>query len=325
MLAGLLPTWRGKGWRRVALLPALLLVGGLTYMANFRMAADHMFLQPKALRMASVEGNEVALDRLVVGIDINGDARAYPIQFIGYHHQVRDTVGGEEVLISYCTVCRTARVFSPKVDGASETFRLVGMDHYNAMLEDKRTGSWWRQANGEAIVGKLKGRTLTEIPSVQVSLAEWLREHSDSRVMQADSASLARYSQGYGYESGTSRSALTGTDTGSWNEKSWVVGVTVDSSRKAFDWKRLRRERVVNDFVGPAPVVVVLRDDDKSFYAFVRPDSATRFTLRGDSLVAGPMAFSLQGRGATSSLMRAKASQEFWHSWRTFQPASERY
>jgi hypothetical protein len=238
---------------------------------------------------------------------------------------VRDTVGGEDVLISYCTVCRTARVFSPKIDGVAENFRLVGMDHYNAMLEDRRTGSWWRQANGEAIVGPLKGRTLQEFPSVQVALAEWLRQHPDSRVMQADSAFLDQYAQGYGYENGTSRSSLTGTDTGSWNDKSWVVGVTVDSSRKAFDWNRLRRERVVNDFVGRTPVVVALLDDDKSFYAFVRPDSMLRFALRGDSLVAGDVAFTVLGHGATGSLVRAKASQEFWHSWRTFQPATERY
>jgi hypothetical protein len=40
-------------------------------------------------------------------------------------------------MITYCTVCRTGRVFSPDVDGKPETFRLVGMDHFNAMFEDE--------------------------------------------------------------------------------------------------------------------------------------------------------------------------------------------
>lgn len=180
--------WRTGGWSQFALVFLLAVTGGIAYVANFQMAADHMFRQPRTLRMVPTASNEVALDRLVVGIEINGDARAYPIQYIGYHHQVRDTVGGEDVLVSYCTVCRTARVFSPKIDGVAETFRLVGMDHYHAMLEDRRTGSWWRQANGEAVVGALKGRSLTEFPSVQVTLAEWLHQHAESRVMQADSA-----------------------------------------------------------------------------------------------------------------------------------------
>jgi hypothetical protein len=51
----------------------------VAYVANFRMAADHMFLQPNTLRTVPVASSDVALDRLVVGIDINGDARAYPI------------------------------------------------------------------------------------------------------------------------------------------------------------------------------------------------------------------------------------------------------
>ena len=81
--------------------------------------------------------------RLVVGVEIDGDARAYPVQFIGYHHQVRDTVHGAPVIVSFCTVCRTGRVFRPVVDGHPESFRLVGMDHFNAMFEDSTTGSWW--------------------------------------------------------------------------------------------------------------------------------------------------------------------------------------
>ncbi|MFX5562960.1 DUF3179 domain-containing (seleno)protein, partial [Acinetobacter baumannii] len=64
---------------------------------------------------------------------------AYPIQFIGYHHQVVDTVGGEPIIATYCTVCRTGRIFSSTVDGVPEKFRLVGMDHFNAMFEDART------------------------------------------------------------------------------------------------------------------------------------------------------------------------------------------
>ena len=73
-------------------------------------------------------------------------------------------------MVSYCTVCRTGRVFAPVIAGRPATFRLVGMDHFNAMLEDQATGSWWRQANGEAITGQLKGTRLPELPSVQLTL-----------------------------------------------------------------------------------------------------------------------------------------------------------
>ena len=301
------------------------MVAAIVYVVNFRMAADRIFLPPTELIMQPAERNTVATDRLVVGVEVNGSARAYPLQFIGYHHQVRDKVGGREVLVSYCTVCRTGRVFSPLVNGRAETFRLVGMDHFNAMFEDQTTGSWWRQANGEAIRGPLTGMLLAEVPSRQTMLEQWLDLHPQSLIMQGDPAAADEYAEDYAFERGTSRKKLTGTDTLSWRDKSWVVGVSAAGRSKAYDWNRLRRERIVNDQVGGVPIVLALASDNASYFAFERPDAETRFHLRNDSLVAGARAYGLTGRGEMGALSRVNASQEFWHSWRTFQPATDRY
>ena len=325
IVAGAPALWRGGGRARWGVPAALAVAAAVTYAVNFRMAADHMFLQPTTLALEPASRNKVALDRLVVGIVIGEEARAYPLQFIGYHHQVRDTVAGAHVLVSYCTVCRTGRVFIPEVAGRLEEFRLVGMDQFNAMFEDRTTRSWWRQANGEAVAGALKGAALPEIPSVQVTLAQWLALNPQSLVMQGDPAFADEYAKDYAYERGTSRKRLTGTDTLSWRDKSWVVGVSANGRSKAYDWNRLERERVVNDAVGGTPIVLVLGSDSASYFAFERPDSATRFTLRGDSLVSASAAYALNGRGASGVLKAIVASQEFWHSWRTFQPETERY
>jgi hypothetical protein len=322
--AGVLGAWRARRGRW-AVPAALLAVGAVAYVANARMAADRIFLAPATLDLQPAARNVVDSTRLVVGIEVDGVARAYPLQLIGYHHQVRDTVAGRPVLVTYCTVCRTGRVFDPRVAGRVETFRLVGMDHFNAMLEDGSTGSWWRQANGEALVGPRRGRRLAEIPSRQVTLAAWLAEHPRSLVMQPDPAFADRYPEDDDYETGASRRRLTGTDTVSWRDKAWVVGVTVGGESRAYDWNHLRRTRVVNDVLGGTPLVIVLAADGASFHAFERPDAATTFALRGDSLVAPGAAFALDGRGAAGALRRLQASQEFWHSWRTFQPATDRY
>ena len=198
----------------------MLAVCAITYLFNFVLSADAMFRQPTVVAMATPVMNRVALDRLVVGLEVNGDARAYPLQFIGYHHYVSDSVGGRRVLVTYCTVCRSGRVFDPLVNGALEHFRLVGMDQFNAMLEDRTTGSWWRQANGEAVAGPLKGRVLTELPSRQVTLRRWLALFPASWIMQGDPTFTAEYAQDYAFERGTSRSRLTGTDPRSWEDKS---------------------------------------------------------------------------------------------------------
>lgn len=322
---GLAAAWRGRWWRRAFVPLAAALVAAIAYATNVAMSADHIFLAPRTLVMAPPERNHVAPNRLVVGVTLGGEARAYPVQFIAYHHQVRDTVGGTPVLVSFCTVCRTGRVFSPIVDGRVESFRLVGMDHFNAMFEDATTGSWWRQATGEAVAGPAAGKALVELPSVQVTLAQWLAQHPRSLVMQADPSMVAEYVESTDYETGASQSALTGTDTASWHDKSWVVGIASGGASTAYDWNRLRRERVINDVVGGTPIVLVLARDDASFYAFARPDAATRFTLRGDSLVSPLGTYTLDGRGATDSLRAVQASQEFWHSWRTFHPGTTTY
>ena len=325
IVAGIVPAFRAQRRGRFAVPAVLVALGVFAYVVNFRMAADQMFLQPRTLVMAPMSANTVKGDRLVVGVEVNGEARAYPLQYIGYHHQVRDSIAGTPILVSYCTVCRTGRVFRPTVNGAPETFRLVGMDQFNAMFEDRTTRSWWRQANGQAVIGPSQGVAMPEVPSVQVTLAQWAKLHPSTVVMQADPAFTDEYSKDYAYERGTKRGGLTGTDSLPWRDKSWVVGVVFGADARAYDWLRLRRERVINDVVGTVPVVIALGPDSASFFAFRRPDSTTRFAVRGDSLVSDRGAYALNGRGVSDTLTAVAASQEFWHSWRTFQPGTTRY
>ncbi|HWV30311.1 MAG TPA: DUF3179 domain-containing (seleno)protein [Dyadobacter sp.] len=310
-------------------LPAImvLLAAGIVYATNFEMAADTMFYQPSQVIQHNAATNKVAMDRLVIGVEANGEAKAYPIQYIGYHHQVRDVLGGKPVMVTYCTVCRTGRVFEPTVDGKPEVFRLVGMDHFNAMFEDNETGSWWRQANGEAIAGPLKGKMLPELASTQTSLSQWLKLHPNSKVMQPDPVYQAKYDSMSRYESGRVKSALTKSDTLSWKDKSWVVGIQAGGVAKAFDWNRLKKERIINNQVGNVPVALVLGADNNSFFAFEKGRNDP-FTFRNDTIITPTSTYNLLGKRLTgngSDLKRLNAYQEFWHSWRTFHPGTEQY
>jgi hypothetical protein len=317
LLAGLFKT---KWKRRWTIAIPIMIVGAAIYMTNFVMAADHMFYQPKKILMADAAANTVDTNRLVIGIVNNGEAKAYPIRFLGYHHQVQDSIGGKPVMVTYCTVCRTGRVYEPLVNGVPEQFRLVGMDHFNAMFEDATTQSWWRQVTGEAITGKLKGQTLPEFFSTQTSLAAWLHLYPKSLIMQEDPAFKNEYDSTLKYESGKSKSSLTGTDSLSWKNKSWVIGVKAGNAKKAYDWNKLKAERIINDTLGGKNIVVVLADDDKSFFAFERPAANAIFSLQHDTLLLNNNHFKINGVGidAGFSLQPLPAYQEFWHSWSTF-------
>ena len=317
-----------RQWHRWVVGGLLVGYGVVLYVVNMEMMADRMFLQPTTKRMVSMSQNKIPTDKLVLGVVEKGEARAYPIQLIGYHHQVRDTVGGKPIMVTYCTVCRTGRVFDPIIKGQPETFRLVGMDHFNAMFEDESTGSWWRQATGEAIIGPRRGEVLGEIPAQHLTLAEWAAEHPNTLVMQPDPAFKTQTDSLARYDSGTRRSKLTGRDSASWKPKSWVVGVVAGGSSKAFDWNELVKKKVINGGVGTQSVVLTIAPDNKSFRVFSRAVAGRTLTFlsvsdgqftdretgsswsRAGRATAGPM--------AGQQLASVRAYQEFWHSWRSF-------
>ena len=309
--------------------PALmiLLTTGIGYAFNFKMTADHMFLQPAEVNFATKAENQIPPSRLVLGVEQEGQAKAYPIEYLTYHHQVQDTIGGKPVIVTYCSVCRTGRVFEPLVDGHPETFRLVGMDHYNAMFEDATTRSWWRQVTGEAITGKRKGQQLPEVPSQQMSIEKWYTLYPDGLVMQPDPVSLSIYDSLANFEQGKNKGRLTRTDTISWSDKSWIIGIEAGSISKAYDWNMLRENKIIHDTIRQIPVVIVLSSDGKSFAAFKRAPQQF-FTLSPEDIMRSDSTeYDFTGRDLTSGkypLERIQASQEFWHSWKYFHPGTLR-
>jgi hypothetical protein len=306
---------------------AIVFVTACILMLQFKMSADRMFLQPRNLNMAAAPQNNVDPARLVIGVEKDGEARAYPIQYLAYHHQVLDSLAGKPIMVTYCNVCRTGRVFEPFVDGHYETFRLVGMDRYNAMFEDATTGSWWRQATGEAVQGPLRGRQLPEIFSIQTSLRAWMTLHPQSLVMQADEAFNQRYDSTTHYETGRSRKKLTGTDSLSWRRKSWVVGLVHRGQERAYDWNQLLEKRILPDTLGGMPVFLVVSADSASFFAFEQPVGTTTLSIRSDTIEINGRRYRLDGKGLDTNavLNRVRAYQEFWHSWETFHPLGSRH
>jgi hypothetical protein len=295
-----------------------------------------MFYQPESVSLLNATESKVDDSQLVIGVSINGQSKAYPIELIGYHHQVRDTLAGQELMVTYCTVCRTGRVFSPLVNGNSQIFRLVGMDHFNAMFEDASTKSWWRQASGEAIVGPQKGMQLAEVSSQQMTLRAWLLRHPESLILQPDPNFKDQYETLAKYDEGKMEGSLEGRDSLSWKNKSWVVGVPMGLFAKAYDWNELQAQRVINDEVAKKPILVVLENDSASFHVWSRSvgDQVFEFNY-SDSLKAMVDVQTksvwdwtgkcTDGRWKGSSLDYVQGYQEFWHSWKTFHPNTEQY
>ncbi len=329
----------GKKSQKIVLTLALMLYGVVFYFFNFRFQADKMFYQPGTKVFATAQDNKIATDKLVIGVVLNSEAKAFPIELIGYHHQIRDTIGNMPVMITYCTVCRTGRAFSPVVNGKTESFRLVGMDHFNAMFEDSRTKSWWQQATGHAIAGPLKGKTLVEIPSSQQRLDAWLRQYPHSLILQPDPAYTAEYEKLTDYDKGTLESSLEKRDSSDWRFKSWVVGIRHGNLTRTYNWNDLTKHFILQDRLDTLPILLTLEKDSVSFHAWNRNLNGVelQFVRLGNAGFPGVLTdtnthsswnedgLCTEGTLKGAQLQPVQSYQEFLHSWEHFHPGTERY
>jgi hypothetical protein len=321
-------------WEKVGLGILSLVYIAIFYVFTFMMEADKMFLQPTHTYFYKIAENKIPIDKLVIGVSENGIDKAYPIQLIGYHHQVRDSIGQTPIMVTYCTVCRTGRVYSPMVNGKLENFRLVGMDHFNAMFEDATTKSWWRQANGECIAGPLKGYKLKEINSEQLSLKAWFRKHPNAEVLQPDENFAATLAKMDSYDKGKSKSNLTKRDTTSWQFKSWVLGIDIGESAKTYDWNYVEKNKIIQDSLPSLPILILLENDSASFHAYNRTvnNMSLQFQKRNDSIMDtysqslwNEDGICIDGKLKGLSLTPIASYQEYLHSWEYFHPKSKRY
>ena len=122
-------------------------------------------------------------DELVIGLAVNGDARAYPAGILFTREMVNDMVGGAPVLVTWCPRCYTALVHQRPVDetGSALVFGNQGALYRGAMTwYDHQTGSVWSQPLGMAIAGPSAGRTLPLLPSQLTTWREWQAAHPDT-------------------------------------------------------------------------------------------------------------------------------------------------
>ena len=122
----------------------------------------------------------------VIGLVVDGDARAYPLRVLIWHEIANDTVGGRPVAVTYCPLCNTAVVFDRRVDGMVLDFGVTGrLRHSDLLMYDRQTESWWQQFLGRAIAGALTGRELRMVPARLESFANFRARASGGKVLAA--------------------------------------------------------------------------------------------------------------------------------------------
>ena len=103
---------------------------------------------------------------LVVGVNVEGSAKAYPFSALSREPVVNDAFAGEDVLVFFDADTGTALAFDRSPGHASLTFSLEGEPAgARTILVDEETGSRWRAFTGSAVSGELEGVRLERLPS----------------------------------------------------------------------------------------------------------------------------------------------------------------
>ncbi len=196
----------------------------------------------------------------VLGLYLNGKAKAYPVKILNWHELVNDELGGKKVLVTYCPLCGTGMVFDAGAGRERKLFGVSGLLYQSDMLlYDKATESLWSQIKSEAVTGELTGEKLTLLASQNTSWKDWKRRHPGTEVLSQETGYQRNYSRNpyAGYkESGTlffpvnHRSRV-------FSPKETVVGVEIDGIAKAYPFKELgERSGFIKDRIGKRRVTV---------------------------------------------------------------------
>ena len=137
---------------------------------------------PKFIPVAEV--TDLADTEPVIGLIINGKARAYPLRVLTWHEIVNDELAGVPVTITYCPLCNSAIAFDRRLDGKVLDFGTTGkLRHSDMVMYDRQTESWWQQFLGEGIVGEMTGKRLKTIPTRLESFANFKKRAPHGEVL----------------------------------------------------------------------------------------------------------------------------------------------
>ncbi len=110
----------------------------------------------------------------VIGVVIDGTARAYPIRILIWHEIVNDQIGDVPLAVTFCPLCNTGIVFDRRLGDQVLDFGTTGkLRNSDLVMYDRQTESWWQQFLGEAIVGEMTGLMLDTIPARLESFANF--------------------------------------------------------------------------------------------------------------------------------------------------------
>jgi len=289
----------------------------------------------------------------VIALEINGEAKAYPLSILIWHEIANDKIGGVSVVVSFCPLCYSAIVYDRRVNGVEPYFGVSGLLRMSDLvMYDNVTESFWQQFTGEAIVGDMVGAKLDFIAAQIISFKQFKDAYPNGIVLSKETGYERDYGRNpyVGYDDIDQSPFLYREEIDSRlppNEK--VIAIKEDGLFKAYPYSITLIEKVINDKINEKHVVVFHGDGavsalDESSIAdskevgstgvfnpvvngrtltfkyeggfFIDNETGTRWDITGKAV---------DGELKGTQLKRIKHGDYFAFAWLAFRPETEIY
>ena len=287
-------------------------------------------------------------------VEINGEARAFPIQILMWHEIANAEVGGQAVSVTFCPLCNTAIAFNRELDGLVMDFGTSGRLRFsNLIMYDRQTETWWQQATGEAIVGEQVGKQLEFLPISMIAWQQFKENFPEGQVLSQDTGHNRRYGDNpyVGYDNINSSPFLfIGPATpGELPAMARVLTVELGEEAVAYPYSVLAEIGVVNDTVDGTDLVVFWQPGvssalDKAsissgedvgavdVFSRVLEGQTLTFSFENGTIVDDQtgsqwdvLGQAISGELAGEQLDQLIAINHFWFSWAAFKPDTRVY
>lgn len=107
----------------------------------------------------------------VIGLSINGVARAYPIRVMNWHEVANDTLGGVAVAVTWHPLSGSVVA----LDRGEQMFSVSGLvwNSHHLLHDRSPAESLWLPLEARAVLGPRTGEQLAIIPSAVTTWGEW--------------------------------------------------------------------------------------------------------------------------------------------------------
>ncbi len=247
--------------------------------------------------LTAAQAREVRPDDRVLGLHLNGAAKAYPITIMNWHEIVNDRFGDTAVAVTFCPLCGTGMAFDASIGGKTLQFGVSGL-LYNSdvLLYDRQSESLWTQIGRRAISGTYKGTRLASLPLEHTTWADWRARHPDTLVLSRETGHDRNYAANpySAYERDRELYFPVRFKAQGYHPKERVLGVEIDGRFKAYPFSELAKTKgVVDDRIGEQAIRV-------------------RFDGEHDN-----------ARAETAAGAPLPAVVGFWFAWYAFHPETE--